>query len=113
MEYKYNALVLRVVDGDTVDLEVRIDCGFRIRTSFQDRFRLYGINAPETRGPERPEGLRSTEALREWCEGKEVVVETLKDKKGKYGRYLAILWLDGVNLNARLVEEGLAREQEY
>lgn len=101
--------MIDVYDGDTVTLEV--DLGFNVRLT--ERFRLYGINAPEVRGPERERGLESADCLRNWCEGEEIEVETLKDRKGKYGRYLAILWHEGVNLNDRLVEEGLAEYREY
>ena len=45
--YSYTAEVVRVVDGDTVELAV--DCGFRL--TFKDRFRLAFINAPERDKP--------------------------------------------------------------
>jgi micrococcal nuclease len=106
--YLYHAVIDRVIDGDTVDAIV--DCGFNIH--FCERFRLFGINAPEVRGEERPQGLESAEALREWCEGRDVIIETLKDKKEKYGRYLGTIWLDGVNINEEMVRLGLAEEYE-
>lgn len=108
-KYIYSGVVLDVYDGDTVTIDV--DLGFKIH--FTERFRLFGLNAPEIKGKERPEGLVSATALREWCEGKEILIETIKDKKGKYGRYLAILWLNGVNLNERLLAEGLAKPAIY
>lgn len=107
--YHYPAKVKRVVDGDTVDLLV--DLGFNVMIS--ERFRLYGLNAPEVRGKERKDGLASAAILRGWCKGKDIIVETLKDKKGKYGRYIAILWLDEVSLNERLINEGYAVKCEY
>ena len=60
--YEYNAQVLRVVDGDTVD--VLIDCGFS--TFRKERVRLYGINAPESRTRDKEEkkrGLAAKERL--------------------------------------------------
>jgi micrococcal nuclease len=40
-------------------------------------------------------------------------VETIKDRKGKYGRFIAEIWLDGENVNDRLVAEGHAVYREY
>lgn len=81
--YQYQATVLRVVDGDTVDLD--FDLGLRVHST--QRVRLFGINAPE----------RYTEAGRvafaALCAmlpvGKVVTVDTHKDKTEKYGRWLA------------------------
>ena len=91
--YEYNAQVLRVVDGDTVD--VLIDCGFS--TFRKERVRLYGINAPESRTRDKEEkkkGLAAKERLDQLItntEGK-IVVKTELDKKGKYGRILGVIW---------------------
>ncbi len=52
------------------------------------------INAPELRGKERPRVLKSRDFLRSKIEGKEILIETIKDKKGKYGRDLAEIWLE-------------------
>jgi len=65
------------------------------------------------RGSEREQGLISRDWLRAQIQNKTVLVETTKDKKGKYGRYLAEIYLDGVNLNDQLVTEGLAEYKEY
>ena len=83
-----------------------------------EKLRLYRINAPEVRGPERPEGLKSRDFLREQIDGKQIIIQTVKDKKGKYGRYLADIWLpvDGdemVNINDLLVEKGFAEYKDY
>ena len=94
--YEYNAQVLRVVDGDTVD--VLIDCGFS--TFRKERVRLYGINAPESRTRDKEEkkrGLAAKERLDQLItntEGK-IVVKTELDKKGKYGRILGVIWDGG------------------
>ena len=58
--YEYRATILRVIDGDTI--EARVDLGFDV--SVIERFRLYGINAPETKGESREEGKAATEYLR-------------------------------------------------
>lgn len=108
--YRYRAVVGRVVDGDTIDVDV--DMGFRA-WRMSERLRLAGINAPETRGAERPEGL----AAKAWIEerlapGAEIVIDTEKDPDA-FGRWIATIWLDGVDLNASMVEAGHAVWREY
>jgi micrococcal nuclease len=79
---------------------------------------LYRINAPEVRGLERERGLASRDFLRALIEGKEVFLQTVRDQKGKYGRYLADIWLeqaDGswLNVNDYLVTHGHAEYRDY
>ncbi len=103
--YEYKAFVLKIIDGDTIDVD--LDLGFKIHT--KQRLRLYGINTPEIRGEEREEGLKSKKFVESHLPvGKEILVKTQKDKTGKYGRYLATIIVDGVNLNELLIAEGLA-----
>lgn len=111
--YTYSAKVLNVVDGDTVDLEV--DLGFSIKR--EDRFRLYGIDTPEIRAKDHVEkaaGLAAKARLKDLIEGKDVIINTIKDKTDKYGRYLAVITIEDesqltININEKLVEEGLAK----
>lgn len=108
--YHYRAHVLRVYDGDTIT--VRVDLGFKTFT--EQRLRLARINAWEVRGSERPAGLNARDWLRTRILGKQVLVETLKDKTGKFGRYIAeVETLDGSNVNDQLVNLGHAKYQEY
>ena len=113
--YVRRAKIVRLVDGDTVDVD--IDLGMAITT--RQRLRLFGINTPEVRGPEKESGHAATQHLADLLvefrhEGEwDLVVQTYKDKKGKYGRYLADLIgveEDGnpVNLNERMVADGHA-----
>ena len=74
----------------------------------KQKVRLLGINTPEVRGPEREKGLVSRNRLRDLIDGKDIIVSTYKDKGGKYGRLLATIFLDGVDINQQLVDEGLA-----
>jgi|GEM_PF-252870 len=119
MMYEYRARVLRTVDGDTVDLDIDLGCSVHVH----ERCRLYGINAPETHGVKKDSeeyrrGMTATEFLRNMIEGKEVLIRTFKDKKGKYGRYLVEIWeytetaegqiLIGPSVNAEMVEAGHA-----
>ncbi len=108
--YLYKARITSVYDGDTVTADV--DLGFGI-WAHGEKLRLNRINTPEVRGPEREQGLISRDWLREKLMGKMILLQTVKDKKGKYGRYLAEIHLDGVNINDQLVTEGLAEYKSY
>ena len=103
--YQYRAVITDVYDGDTVTAD--IDLGFDIWRR-NEKLRLYGIDAPEVRGDERPEGLLSRDALRERLVGKEVTICTIKDRTGKYGRYLVRIFEGGRLINLWLVRTGHA-----
>lgn len=107
--YEYKAKIVKVYDGDTVTAE--IDLGFKV--SFTEKIRLYGLNTPEVRGDERSDGLISRDRLRERILDKVVTLKTKKDKKGKYGRYIAEIFLGDENINEWLITEGLAERKDY
>jgi micrococcal nuclease len=107
--YKYNAKLIRVVDGDTVD--ALIDLGFDVWV--KKRIRLYGINAPETRTrdlEEKKAGKVTKARLEALLEQHEGIFILESHGVGKYGRCLGTLFTDGVNINALLLSEGLAEE---
>jgi len=114
--FEYKAEVVRVIDGDT--LVVKIDLGFH--TFVEQTLRLYGINAPETRGSgltpdQRRRGTEAKEHLTALLRGcGPLTVRTLKDRTGKYGRYLAVLYgrdeFGAVDLNQKMVRDGHASE---
>lgn len=113
MLYTYRATVLYVVDGDTVDLSVSL--GFEM--SYKARFRLVGINAPESYGPSAcDEGRAAKQYLVDLLKvGTPVIVKTTKDRKEKYGRFLAELFLLDANgqplavsVNQTMVDAGHA-----
>lgn len=104
--YTYRAHIAAVYDGDTVTAVV--DLGFHILQKMT--LRLYGIDTPELRGEERPQGIVARDRLRELILHKDVMIRTYRDKREKYGRYLATIYIDGVDVNVLLVAEGLARE---
>jgi len=112
--YHYRANVTGVYDGDTCTVD--IDLGLHIWAR-SEKIRLHGINAPELRGEERPAGLKSRDFLRSVILNQSILLETIKDRSGKYGRYLGIIWLsrDGkwINVNDLLVEKGFAVAKEY
>lgn len=114
--FQYRARVKRVVDGDTIDLEM--DLGFNIYHHV--RVRLNGIDAPEVRGIDKDAGREATEHLRklahkgvgEWP----VLVET--KKTGKYGRWIGTLYYydpnlsELVDINAAMIKDGHAKVYE-
>lgn len=104
--YEYKAIVRSIYDADTIRAD--IDLGFGVWLSNQS-LRLAGINAPEIRGEERPQGLISRDWLRDRIPtGTEILIRTDKDKRGKYGRWIAVIIHEEVDINALLVEKGLA-----
>jgi micrococcal nuclease len=114
--YTYRATVMRIYDGDTIYVDIDLGCGVHI-TGADGRgepLRLYGIDTPEIRGEERPEGLVAKDRVVELIPvGTEIVIETVLDKKGKYGRLLAVVHYEAEpdlwrSLNSQLVTEGLA-----
>lgn len=108
--YSYRALIKSVYDGDTVRAD--IDLGFSHWIS-NEQLRLFGIDAPELRGDERTQGLVTRDYLINRIGNRAVEIQTVKDKKGKYGRYLAIIYLDGVNINEELIDKSLAVKADY
>lgn len=108
-KFTYRAKIIKVYDGDTVTAV--IDLGFGI--SKVERLRLARINAPEVRGASRVEGKASRDWLRGEILDQEVIVKTLKDKKGKFGRYIAEVYLGDRNINDAIVETGHAVHKVY
>jgi micrococcal nuclease len=97
---------VRAYDGDTITVD--IDLGLNVWLKDQT-LRLFGIDTPEVRGLERPDGLVARDHVRSRMQGAErIIVQTIKDSTGKYGRWLAIVWVDDEDLNAELIALGLA-----
>lgn len=108
--HNYAAIVLHVVDGDTVDVD--IDLGFDVWLRNQ-RVRLLGVDTPESRtrnDEEKVRGLLSKKKLQEFCpEGARINLQTQKDdSRGKFGRILGTLIVDDVNVNQWLIENNYA-----
>jgi len=110
--YEYRVKkVLKVVDGDTIDVD--IDLGFDI--SFTSRVRLAGIDTPESRTTDKDEkvlGLEVKDRLKHLVStANTVVIRTEKpDSSEKYGRILGWLFLDGAekSVNEALIADGYA-----
>ena len=110
--YEYRVKkVLKVVDGDTIDVD--IDLGFDI--SFTSRVRLAGIDTPESRTTDKEEkvlGIEVKDRLKHLIStANTVVIRTEKpDSSEKYGRILGWLFLDGAekSVNEALIADGYA-----
>ena len=113
--YEYNCRIVKVVDGDTIDVD--IDLGFDILLSNQ-RIRLKGIDTPESRTRDLEEkkfGLLDKEMVKSYCKlGENVTLRTSKDERGKFGRILGEFMVYHAStdrytsLNTLLVDEGYA-----
>ena len=117
--YIYRAVVTKVYDGDTITADVDVGLGVWVHGQ---KLRLYGINTPEVRGEERPEGLIARDfVLGKTPPGTAVLIKTYRDKKGKYGRWLAEVFYRSyhnangpmVSLNETLVARGYAERATY
>lgn len=105
--YIYHARVARVVDADTLDLDV--DLGFAVTT--RQRIRLVGpggayFDAWEVRGAERTKGLIAKAVVEEWVANSPEVLVKTSQEKGKYGRYLGQVIIEGLDLASRLHDLG-------
>jgi micrococcal nuclease len=104
--YHYRADVLRVIDGDTI--EVMIDQGdssFRKRT-----IRILGMNAPEMKGPtkEKGQGARNRLILHLLINHNALII-IRTEKPDSFGRSLADCWtLDGKSVAEWMIEQGCA-----
>jgi len=105
--YFYNAVVDRVVDGDTID--VTIDLGFNVW--IKERLRLYGLNTPETRtkdAEEKERGLKAKRYVENQVNSNQGKIQIQSLGKGKYGRVLAEIWVGKNNINELLISNGHA-----
>ena len=108
--YEYKATVKRIIDGDSVVLD--IDLGFYMFMN-ETKIRLYGLDTPEMNSKDPLLRLQAVLATRYLYDnlpiGSKVKIKTVLDKREKYGRLLAtIITQDGFNLNDGLLENKLA-----
>ena len=109
--YEYNCKIDRVVDGDTVDVD--IDLGFDV-WMLKQRIRLYGVDTPESRTRDKVEKVFGNLA-KEFVEkrlpvGSKQVLRTKLDGKGKFGRILGEFVIDETTINRLLIESNNAVE---
>jgi len=128
--YQYRAIIQKVVDGDTVEIDIDLGLSAWIHS---EKIRLYGIDTPEVYGVKKGSAewergnLASEFVKKHLIEKNEVIVETIKDRQEKYGRYLGLIYiqidqsvLTGLNdirsigdlycLNDILIAKGLAKK---
>jgi len=110
--YEYRAKLIKVVDGDTVDVD--IDLGFGVWLK-DERVRIMGIDTPESRTSDKVEkvfGLASKARLKELL-GKDCTLKTFaakdgEDMKGKFGRILGDFIVGDKLVTEILIDEGHA-----
>jgi micrococcal nuclease len=110
VNYVYKAKVVKVYDGDTVTLDIKLGCFVTLEN---EKCRLMGIDTPEMRGEEKVKGKLARDFLRSMILGEEVIVRTYLDKTGKYGRLLVDIYHGDVHINEFLVTSGYAIEASY
>lgn len=103
-----NAVVVRVVDGDTLDAKLDSE------PTKEYKVRLLGVNTPETVDPRRPVqcfGKEASDFTKHTLNGKRIWLraDPQADERDKYGRLLRNVYLeDGTDFNALLISQGYA-----
>ena len=111
--YEYKCKVNKVIDGDTVDVDIDLGLGVVLT---DERVRIMGIDTPESRTRDKVEklfGLASKKRLKEllakYCVLKTEINKNGEDMKGKFGRVLGdFVAADGRMITDILIEEGYA-----
>ena len=106
--YEYNCKIVRVIDGDSIILDIDLGFGLWIHG---ESIRLFGVDCPECRSrdaEEKAAGFLAKEFVEEALHvGGTYRLQT--KEKGKFGRYLGTIYLtDDTSINAALVTEHLA-----
>lgn len=101
--------IKKIIDGDTFDCI--LDLGFDVL--LEARVRMAGIDTPESRTRDKVEkkfGLASKAYLKDKMnKAEKIIVRTeLDNEKGKFGRVLGTVYLDGANINQQMIDEGYA-----
>jgi len=108
--YNYKACINRVVDGDTIDVD--IDLGFNIWL-YNERVRLLGIDAPPPRSrdlEEKAAGLLSADVLSKLLPVDLDITVTIDilQPRGKYGRIVGTVYKNGDNINHYMIDNNYA-----
>ena len=115
MENRYEVELLKVVDGDTVDVNINLGFGIWLR---DERVRIMGIDTPESRTSDKVEkvfGLAAKDRLKHLLEDGGVLITTEdrhgEDMKGKFGRILGDFEVEEYEgqprrVTAIMIEEG-------
>jgi micrococcal nuclease len=106
--YEYMVRYVSNYDGDTIRFVA--DLGFGV--SFNIQVRLSDVDTYELRSKDANLKALAYEAKEhvaaKLSSANNILIKTEKDKTGKYGRYLATVFYDGINLNQELLDLGLA-----
>ncbi|MBS4207420.1 thermonuclease family protein [Bacillus sp. FJAT-50079] len=101
---RISATVLRAVDGDTIEVQ--------LKNGEKEKVRMILIDTPETKHPQlgvQPFGEEASEFTKKMLVGKKIELELDVSERDRYGRVLAYVWIEGINFNRLLVETGYAR----
>jgi micrococcal nuclease len=106
--YNYSARFVKVIDGDTIDVDIDLGFGTWLHSK---RLRLYGLDTPEKN---TPEGVKAKQFTTDWVnkymKDGVLTVKTLSDKPDKYGRILAQVYgTSAFSLNEELLSSGNAK----
>jgi micrococcal nuclease len=109
---EYEVKILKVVDGDTVDVDINLGFGIVLT---DERVRIMGIDTPESRTSDKVEkvfGLAAKARLKELLDEEAILITTEdkhgEDMKGKFGRVLGDFRVGGKTVTQILIEEGHA-----
>jgi len=112
MNNEYEVKVLKIVDGDTVDVDINLGFGIVLT---DERVRIMGIDTPESRTSDKVEkvfGLAAKARLKELLDEEAILITTEdkhgEDMKGKFGRVLGDFRVGGKTVTQILIEEGHA-----
>lgn len=118
-EYRYDARLIRVLDGDSFTALITSTGSIRIpgqelqlAIGTIETVRISGINTPESRGAkcaaEKKKGLEAKSVLEKLLSGKPLVLVTRGEEREKYGRLLADVEVEGKSVAQELISRGLA-----
>ena len=111
--YEYKCKIVKIVDGDTVDVDLDLGFGVWLR---DERVRIMGIDTPESRTSDKVEkifGLAAKERLSSLLGADATLLSQVKSNgenmKGKFGRILGdFKTMNGDTITTKLMEEGHA-----
>ena len=112
--YEVSGVVTNVVDGDTLDISV-ISGNSYVTNGDVIRIRLADIDCPETRGPKSCQAGKDASEFTRKTLSNQVVWLDVDNKTGKdqYGRWIAVVYINGVNFNKELLIKGYAVIDDY
>lgn len=90
--FEYKCKLIKVIDGDTIDIDIDLGFGVWLRNQ---RIRMFGIDTPESRTrdlEEKKYGLAAKAFLTRMLDDSELILKTHKDERGKFGRILGEVW---------------------